>query len=189
MRAGSDLALRSGALETPNREGDKWLQKSNVQSAAEPVTVSFMVYVGLALCATSIKNVPLRLPQNVRGAAQSLPISSAVYVGSAICATTTKNVPLRLSQMARARAFASNAERRAYTPAAFAGLAICVATAKNFPLQTNNPLQMNKGCPKPRRLSVKAKVGAFAPNAKSQAHTPAAFATPATCGTIVAVTG
>jgi hypothetical protein len=96
---------------------------------ADLVLISFRVCVGLAICATTIKDVPLRPSHNVQGVANSVPISFKVCAALAICATTIKDVPLRLSEIseaprlsatARASTFASNARRRAYTPAVFA---------------------------------------------------------------------
>jgi hypothetical protein len=131
----ADLApAASGGLAGKRMRGrGKWLQKSNVQGVADSVPVSFTGCVGLAICATTMKNVPPRPSHDVQGVADSVPISLRVCVGLAICATTSKDVPLRLSEIskgcskpphssvtARVSAFASNAKRRAYTPAAFA---------------------------------------------------------------------
>jgi hypothetical protein len=88
---------RGGVLEMPRRGiRGKWL---NVQGVAEILPISFRGCVGLAICATTIKDALLRLSQNVRGAAELVRISFTGCVGLAICATTIRDVRLGLSQM------------------------------------------------------------------------------------------
>jgi hypothetical protein len=180
------------------------------------VPISFAGCVGRAICATTIKGVPLRLLQNVQGVAELVPTSFRVCVGHAICAATIKGVPLRLSQMAKVRpsqmdrgcakrprlsviaragAFASNAESRAYTPAAFAKIVTCgtvgavnpSAFASNAESRTYTPVAFAKLATNETVSGVNAI--AFASNAESRVYTPAAFAKIVTCGTVGAITG
>ena len=108
---------RRGAGNACEGERGKWLQKSYAQGAAASVPISFRVCVGPAICATTIKGVPLRRLHNAQGAAQPAPISFRACVGLAICESRGCPKPQRLSVRAKASAFASNAKRRAYTPA------------------------------------------------------------------------
>jgi hypothetical protein len=76
----------------------------------------------------------------------------------------------RLLTTARARAFASTADSRAYTLAVFASVATCGTVGAV-----------------PSRVSMAAQARAFAWNAQGRAYTPAACAKIATCGTAGAI--
>jgi hypothetical protein len=109
--------LRAMAWRKRLRGDDECFQESNVQDVADTAPISLRVCVGLAICATTIKDVPLLLSQPSKGCSK----------------------PPRLSATAPASGFASNARRRAYTPMAFAAIVTCgtVSTANASAIVSN----------------------------------------------------
>jgi hypothetical protein len=117
-------------------------QKSNAQGVAQTAAISFTVCVGLAICATTIKDVRLRLPQISNGCSKRQRLSTTVTTcgtesaNASFFAANVESRPYMLAAVAKiatngtvstvyASAVASNAESWAYTPAAFAKIATC----------------------------------------------------------------
>jgi hypothetical protein len=108
---------------------------------------------------------------NVQGVADLVPVSFSGCVGLAICATTiNKDVPLRPSHNVQGVADSVPISLRVCV-----GLAICATTSKDVQLRLSEA-EISKRCWNPPRLSMTARVSAFASNAKRRAFTRAAFA-------------